>query len=133
MFASKWKPTKTMNDILTYKDYYATVHYSAEDEIFFGKIAGVSDLVNFEGESVKELQVAFRESVDDYLQTCASVGKTPDKAYKGSFNVRISSELHKEAAYFSAANNLSLNDFIKKTVQYALENKNNFQGILQKS
>ena len=121
-----------MNDILKYKDYYATVHYSSEDEVFFGKIAGITDLVNFEGESVKELQIAFKEAVDDYLETCNTVGKVPDKAYKGSFNVRIPSALHKEAAYFSAANNLSLNDFIKKTVQYVLENKNSLQGILGK-
>lgn len=121
-----------MKDILKYKDYYATVHYSAEDEVFFGRIAGISDLVNFEGESVKELKMAFEEAVDDYLETCAELGKEPDKAYKGSFNVRIPPALHKEAAYFSAANSLTLNDFIKKTVQYVLDNKNSLQSVLQK-
>ncbi len=56
-----------MNDILQYKDYYAALHYSANDEIFHGKIIGISDLVSFEGTSVKELKKAFKDSVEDYL------------------------------------------------------------------
>mgnify|MGYP000061507250 CR=1 FL=1 len=29
-------------------------------------------------------------SVDDYLQMCEAEGRTPEIAYKGSFNIRIS-------------------------------------------
>src|SRR6186713_1783567 len=105
-----------MNDILQYKDYYASVHFSAEDEIFYGKILGINDLVSFEGSSVKELKKSFHESVDDYLETCAQVGKEPEKTYKGTFNVRIPAELHKEAALFAAINNVSLNDFVKTAI-----------------
>ena len=45
-----------MNDIIKYKEYYAVVHFSAEDEVLYGKILGINDLVTFEGQSVKELK-----------------------------------------------------------------------------
>jgi predicted HicB family RNase H-like nuclease len=113
-----------MNDILQYKNYYGSVQFSAEDEVFYGKILGISDLVNFEGESVKELKSAFQESVDEYLEFCKEIGKTPEKTYKGTFNVRVPSTLHKEAALFAAVNNLTLNDFVKKALAFTLDHKN---------
>jgi len=109
-----------MNDILQYKDYYAAVHYSANDEVFHGKIIGINDLVSFEGTSVKELKKAFKEAVDDYLETCEELGKVPDKTYKGSFNVRIPSELHRQAAIVSALKNMSLNDFVRYAIDYTI-------------
>ena len=44
-------------------------------------------------------------------------GIEPEKDYKGSFNVRISPELHKNLALYSAAHNQSLNT----TVEVAIE------------
>jgi predicted HicB family RNase H-like nuclease len=112
-----------MNDILQYKGYYASLHFSADDEVFFGKLLGIDDLVNFEGASVRELKKAFHEAVDDYLETCEQLGKEPNKTYKGSFNVRISTELHKAAAVFASVHNISLNDFVRTAIDYALQNK----------
>ena len=112
-----------MNDILEYKGYYASLHFSSEDDVFYGKLLGIDDLVNFEGASVKELKKAFHEAVDDYLETCKELGKEPNKTYKGTFNVRITTDLHKEAAVFAAIHNISLNDFVKTAINYALLNK----------
>lgn len=112
-----------MDDVLEYKGYYGSVHFSSEDEVFYGKLMAIDDLVNFEGASVKELKKSFREAVDDYLQTCEELGKEPNKTYKGSFNVRISTDLHKAAAMYAAINNISLNDFVKTAIDYALSNK----------
>lgn len=109
-----------MKDTLEYKSYYASVHFDASDEIFHGKVLGINDLINFEGTSVKELKKAFKEAVDDYLDTCHRLGKQPDKAYKGSFNVRISAELHKEAVQFASIKNMTLNDFVKNAIAYVL-------------
>lgn len=58
-----------MNTMI-YKGYLGSVAYSEKDQVFFGKIEGVNGLVNFEGESVKELTEAFHEAVDDYLTYC---------------------------------------------------------------
>ena len=107
-----------MSDILEYKSYYATIHFSAEDEVFHGKITGINDLVSFEGTTVAELKVAFHEAVEDYLETCRDLGREPEKTYKGSFNVRIPSELHRKAARRATLQKMSLNDFVR----YAIDN-----------
>ncbi|WP_343704542.1 type II toxin-antitoxin system HicB family antitoxin [Chitinophaga sp.] len=120
-----------MNDVLQYKEYRASVHYSAEDDVFFGKVLGIDDLVSFEGSSVKELKKSFREAVEDYIETCRQLGKEPGKTYKGSFNVRIPTDLHKEAAMFAAINNVSLNDFVKKAIDFALSHKIEMNRELQ--
>jgi predicted HicB family RNase H-like nuclease len=119
-----------MNDILQYKDYYASVHFSAEDEVFYGKILGINDLVSFEGSSVRELKKSFHEAVEDYLAMCEQAGKDPDKTYKGTFNARIPSDLHKEAAVFAAINNVSLNDFVKTAIHYALLHRHDVNSQL---
>ena len=78
---------KMSNDTLKYKDFFGSVEYSADDDCFFGKIIGTTDLVTFEGDSVDSLKAAFAEAVEDYLILCKEVGKEPQKTYKGSFNV----------------------------------------------
>src|SRR6201996_549482 len=117
-----------MSDLLTYKGFFGSARYSAADEVFYGKLEGIDDLVNYEGSSVKELMKAFHEAVEDYLETCKKIGKEPNKTYKGSFNVRIPAELHREAAIFAASKDVSLNDFVKTAIQYALMNRNGLQG-----
>lgn len=75
--------------MLTYKDFYGSVEYSASDECFFGKIIGTTDLVTFEGDSVQGLKSAFRDAVEDYLILCKETGKEPQKIYKGSFSDEV--------------------------------------------
>jgi predicted HicB family RNase H-like nuclease len=118
-----------VNDILQYKDYLATVHFSTEDETLHGKIIGINDLVSFEASSVRELKKAFREAVEDYLETCRQLNKTPDKTYKGSFNVRIPSELHRQAAVFAAVKNISLNDFVRLAIDFTLSRSGEIEDI----
>ena len=118
---------------MTYKSYIGTVNFNAADEVFHGKINGINDLITFEGQSVKELKKAFHDSVNDYLETCRELGKQPDKTYKGSFNVRISTELHRKATAAAAKKQISLNDFVKKAiylaVTYEKDIDNNLAGI----
>lgn len=123
-----------MTDILEYKGYYASVHFSAADDVFHGKLLAINDLVSFEGDSVQEVKSAFHEAVDDYLETCKEIGKTPDKTYKGSFNVRIPTDLHREAAVVAALKNISLNDFVKYALKKTIEKEKNVgstEGELQ--
>lgn len=111
-----------MNELLEYKGYYATIYFSADDEVFFGKLIGINDLISFEGESVVELKKAFHEAVEDYLETCKELKKSPDKTYKGSFNVRVPSDLHRKAALFASMRNISLNDFVKQALDFTIGN-----------
>ena len=46
-----------------------------------------------------------------------------EKAYKGSFNIRISPELHKQIAVCAMSNQISLNSLVEKAIQhYLLQN-----------
>ncbi|SEK26865.1 type II toxin-antitoxin system HicB family antitoxin [Parapedobacter koreensis] len=112
-----------MKDVLAYKDYYGTVSYSADDEVLHGKIIGINDLVTYEAASTTELKQAFHEAVDDYIATCEAIGKQPQKTFKGSFNVRIPSELHKEASIVASQRHISLNDLVKAAIAYAVKHQ----------
>lgn len=105
-----------MKNVLEHKGYTGTVEFSAADEIFFGKINGVRDVVTFEADSVVKLKKAFREAVDDYIDTCARLGKDPDKEFKGSFNVRIKPRLHRLAVIKSTTMKISLNQFVEQVI-----------------
>ena len=119
-----------MIDALTYKGYTATIHYSAEDEVFFGKVIAINDLITFEGTSVSTLKKAFEEAIEDYLADCEAIGKSPDKTYKGVFNVRVPASLHKKAALFASQHRISLNDFVKTALSYAVKHEQDFSAEL---
>ena len=106
-----------MGDTMTYKGYIGTVRYSEEDEVFHGKIEAINDLIMFEGSSVKELKKAFHEAVDDYLETCKEMGRAPQKPFKGSFNVRIPSDLHRKAVERATKMGESLNQLVQKALE----------------
>lgn len=106
-----------MNNLLEYKGYYAKIDFNADDEIFFGVIEGINDIVSFEGKEISELKSAFYDAVDDYLEICAKHNKQPEKAYKGSFNIRIKPELHKKAALIAAMQHKSLNQFVESAIR----------------
>lgn len=102
---------------MTYKGYIGSVAFSEKDNVFFGKIEGINGLVNFEGESVKELTNAFHEAVEDYITYCKDEGIEPDKSYSGSLNVRLSPTIHRQIAILAKQAGLSLNAYIKDTLE----------------
>jgi predicted HicB family RNase H-like nuclease len=106
-----------MKDVMTYDEFIGSVHFNANDEVFYGKIEGIDDLVLFEGSTVDELKQAFRDSVDDYVATCTRYNKQIEKSYKGSFNVRITPDLHTKVKRVAVKMGLSLNQFIQKAVE----------------
>ena len=106
-----------MKNLMQYNDYFAKVEYSDEDKCFFGTILGIADSISFEGESIEELQKSFKEAVEDYVDMCKRLKKEPEKTYKGSFNVRIDPELHKQAALQAAAKGLTLNKLVESAIR----------------
>ena len=109
-----------MKDVLTYKDFLGSVHFSAEDKVFHGRIEGITDLVTFEGKNVDELIKAFHEAVDDYIALCKEAGKEPLRSCKGSFNVRVPSELHMKAIKQATILGISLNQLVHKAIEKAV-------------
>lgn len=105
-----------MKDHMHYKDYYGSVHYNNEDEVFYGKIEGIRSLISYEATDVKSLKKYFTESIDDYLETCEINNIEPEKAFKGSFNVRVGGKLHREAQEYVWSHNTSLNAIVKNAL-----------------
>lgn len=109
-----------MKNIIEYKGYIGSVEFSVEDEIFFGKVLGIRSLLSYEGETAKELISDFHEAVDEYLDMCESENKEPERAYKGSFNVRISPDLHKKLVVYALNHDMSLNKYVEKVLETAV-------------
>lgn len=104
---------------MAYKGYSARVEYDDEDGIFTGRIAGIRDGVGFHADSVAELREAFHEAVEDYLETCARIGKEPQKSYSGQVMFRVSPELHRKAAVAAELAGKSLNQWAEEVLNRA--------------
>lgn len=106
-----------MKNVMHYNKYYGSVEYNDDDEVFYGEILFINDLVIYEGESVKELKQAFIKAIDDYINTCKLLDKPPEKPFKGSLNIRIGSDLHKKIAIIATQQNDSINNIIKQAIE----------------
>lgn len=103
--------------MLEYKGYAGTV--DVDDGIFLGRVAGLRDVITFEGATVAEVEQAFRDSIDDYLAFCAARGEQPDRPYSGKIPLRIDPELHRRAAVLAQAEGVSLNQWIARRIETA--------------
>jgi predicted HicB family RNase H-like nuclease len=107
-----------MNTMM-HRGFAARVEYSEEDGCFIGHIAGIRDLIGFHGESVAKLRRAFKDAVDDYLNTCEKLGQTPNRPYSGQFRLRLSPELHAQAAMAAESQGKSLNTWAVDVIENA--------------
>lgn len=105
-----------MSDYLKYEGYIGSVCFDLEEEILYGQIEFINDLVTYEGVSISELNTRFKDAVNDYIETCKEVGKEPEKPFSGTFNVRIGSELHKNLALKSKLENTTINELVKSSI-----------------
>ena len=112
-----------MSNTMEYRGYLGSVEFSEKDSLFFGKVLGIRALISYEGTNAHELIADFHGAVDDYLETCASEGLQPEIAYKGSFNVRISPELHKKAVITAMSRQMSLNSFVERSIAHAINSE----------
>lgn len=110
-----------MSDDLEYKGYRGSVEYSGEDRVFFGKVLFVDSLLMYHGTSVDEIEQAFKKTVDHYLALCKKTGRSPNKPYSGSFNVRIGSDLHRKAVQAAYHRNINLNEYVTIAIQFAVD------------
>lgn len=106
-----------MTGTLNHNGYIGSVEFSEEDGLLHGKLIGIHDAVTYEGKDVKSLTRNFRRAVDEYLAFCAAEGKTPDKPFKGSLNIRISPELHRALATRAEQKQKSLNAIISDVLE----------------
>lgn len=106
--------------MMEYKGYAAgPIDFDPEDKVFSGIVAGLRDVIHFEGATAEELLRAFQGSIDEYLAFCAERGEVPDKAFNGKILVRTEPELHRKAALRAATEGLSLSQWISRQIEAA--------------
>ena len=108
-----------MTNTMTYKNYSARIEYDDEDKILTGQIAGIRDGVGFHADNVEALEQAFHDAVDDYIETCAKIGKVPQKAFSGQVMFRVNPELHRKAALAAELSGKSLNQWAEGALSRA--------------
>jgi predicted HicB family RNase H-like nuclease len=104
------------NNTIEYKGYHTKIEFDSSSMSLYGKIMDIDDLVDFEADKTENVVREFHSAVDDYLAFCKSVGKNPCREYRGTFNVRISPELHKEISVYAAGHEMTLNSAVEKAI-----------------
>lgn len=102
---------------LNYKGYTGSIEFSQEDDLLYGNVLGIKSLISYEGSTGKELYADFKGAIDEYMATCEASGIKPEKPFKGSFNVRISSKLHEKAALLALETKTSLNSLVAEAIR----------------
>lgn len=99
-------------DLLQYNGYEGTAELDMSRMVCRGKLLYIDDLVTYEASSPDALKQEFEAAVTDYLETCAQLGKAPQRPFKGLFNVRVPPALHKAAAMRATCDGVALNDVV---------------------
>ncbi len=107
-----------MNE-MTYQNYSAKIEYDSIDKIFVGHIIGIQDIVSFHGNTVAELELAFRESVQHYLEVCEKIRQQPQRSYSGKLTLRVPPEVHMAVATAAEINSKSINQWATDILKQA--------------
>ncbi|MDD5376444.1 type II toxin-antitoxin system HicB family antitoxin [Acidithiobacillus sp.] len=112
-----------MGNIIEYNGYQASIEYSSEDGILFGRVLHINSLITFEASDASAIEAAFRGAIDEYLEYCKRANVEPNKAYSGTLNVRIGSERHRNIAFSASKEGCSVNEAICKAIDLFFENR----------
>jgi predicted HicB family RNase H-like nuclease len=105
--------------MLKYKGYTGHVEFDDESGIFHGEVLDLRDVITFQGRSVEEIEQAFRDSIDDYLDFCQARGEEPDKPFSGRLMLRLSPHLHRVTYVRARREGKSLNQWIAEKLEQA--------------
>lgn len=103
--------------MLSHKGYTGHVEYDDTAGIFHGEVLDLRDVITFQGKSVEEIEQAFRESVDDYLEFCEQRGEDPDKPFSGRLMLRLPPHLHRKVFVRAVREGKSLNQWIAEKLE----------------
>ena len=101
--------------ILRYKDFQGSATF--EEGRILVQILHIDDFITSECDRASEVQPAFEGLVDEYLETCASIGKEPCRPYRGVFNVRVAPDLHRRAVHAATDAHLTLNAWVERAIK----------------
>lgn len=105
---------------LTYKGYIGEIAFDPDAGIFHGEVINTRDVITFQGDSASELQQAFVDSIEDYLEFCQTQGEDPERPFSGKFIVRVEPELHRQIFYRAREQDTSLNKWVREALEKAV-------------
>ena len=105
--------------MLKYKGYTGHAEFDDVAGLFHGEVLDVRDVITFQGKSVEELERAFRDSIDDYLEFCKERGEEPEKPFSGRLMLRPPPGLHREVYVRARREGKSLNQWIAEKLEQA--------------
>ncbi|MGA8164580.1 MAG: type II toxin-antitoxin system HicB family antitoxin [Waddliaceae bacterium] len=108
---------------MKYKGYTGKVIFDEDAKIFHGEVVGIKDVVTFQGTTVEELEQAFKDSVDEYLDFCRELDRKPEKPFSGKFILRVDPEVHERMAYEARNCGMSLNSWVKDAILQILSSR----------
>ena len=111
-----------MGNVLKHKGYIGSIDIDAEDNYLHGAVQFINDCIIYDGETVEEIKQSFIDAVEGYLAMCAELDKIPDAPCSGTFNVRISPELHRKCQHFAFSQGISLNATVERALQRLCDN-----------
>ena len=106
---------------MNYKGFSAKIEFSADDNVFVGRLIGIDDVVMFEAETVEDLNKAFQEAVDFHIEVCEKHGKQSKKSYSGKLLFRLPNKLHAEIAEVAAREGKSINEWGREVFEMAVK------------
>jgi predicted HicB family RNase H-like nuclease len=110
-----------MNNTLEYKGFRSRIDYSADDNLFVGRLIGIKDIVTFHGKTVNELRREMAATVDFYLDVCEKSGERAKKHYSGKVMLRVPNKLHEKIAEAAEAAGKSINEWGKEVLESAVK------------
>ena len=110
---------------MRYKGYEAIVDFDEADRVLHGRTLGTRDVISFEADSAHEIERAFHEAVDDYIEQCAETGREPDRSFSGRLILRMEPALHRDVYLEAAREGTSLNAWIVESLASMVAERRN--------
>lgn len=110
-----------MNNTIEYKGFRSKIEFSADDDLFVGRLIGIRDIVTFHAETVAELRKEMEATVEFYIDVCERSGKELKKQYSGKVMLRLPNQLHAKIAEAAQTAGKSINEWGKDVLESALK------------
>jgi predicted HicB family RNase H-like nuclease len=109
-----------MPNIMKYQGYTARIDFESKDDLFVGRLLGMSEPIVFHGASVEELRGDFEFAVKHYLAECARMGQKPEKPATGKLLLRLPRQVHAAAIVAATSEGKSLNQWVSDVLTDAV-------------
>lgn len=99
-------------------NYIAKLEVDADAGILHGRVLNISDIVVFEGTTVKEAEENFYKAVDQYIESCEEQGKEPAKPFSGKLPFRTTPEVHRDIYIAATRADKSINSWMEEVLSH---------------